>query len=162
MKRIFAIIFVISIVISTLVSCGHTHEWSEWETTTYPSVFETGLAERTCECGDKETKVLDAYSIEEFYSFLNGHWREVGATKEDFLIDIVFQDNTFVATVYMSGTIMNGLGSTGEVVITKDAIYLKKPNGSLYTMFLYPITKDGLALIEIGEDELFQWEKYLP
>ena len=162
MKRIFAIIFVISIVISTLVSCGHTHEWNEWETTTYPSVFETGLAERTCECGDKETKVLDAYSIEEFYSFLNGHWRQVGATKEDFLIDIFFQDNIFVATVYMSGTIMNGLGSTGEVVITEDAIYLKNPNESLYICFLYPMTKDGLSLISLIDEEIELWEKYIP
>ena len=53
MKRIFAIIFVISIVISTLVSCGHTHEWSEWETTKEATSKEEGIETRNCSCGEK-------------------------------------------------------------------------------------------------------------
>lgn len=37
----------------------HVHAFGEWVTVKAPTCIEKGLAERTCECGEKETKELD-------------------------------------------------------------------------------------------------------
>ena len=42
------------------VTSSHEHAWSEWSTVSQPSCNATGKQERTCACGEKETKTLDA------------------------------------------------------------------------------------------------------
>ena len=38
---------------------SHTHSFSEWKTTKEATCAEVGMQERTCECGEKETKSID-------------------------------------------------------------------------------------------------------
>ena len=42
------------------VTSPHEHAWSDWSTVSQPSCNATGKQERTCACGEKETKTLDA------------------------------------------------------------------------------------------------------
>ena len=38
----------------------HEHEWSEWKIATKSTCEKDGMRERTCECGESETEVIDA------------------------------------------------------------------------------------------------------
>ena len=38
----------------------HEHEWSDWTVTTAPTCTEKGVETRTCECGESETREVDA------------------------------------------------------------------------------------------------------
>ena len=43
-----------------MTACGHEHAYGEWVTVKAPTCTDTGMQERTCECGQKETGVLSA------------------------------------------------------------------------------------------------------
>ena len=43
-------------------STEHTHEFGEWITTVEPTCAEQGVSERSCTCGEKETKIIDRTS----------------------------------------------------------------------------------------------------
>ena len=62
MKKIALTTLAVSLILlsMTLVSCFHTHEWSEWQTITDATCTENGSKQRTCECGEVETEVIEA------------------------------------------------------------------------------------------------------
>ncbi|MBQ8292965.1 MAG: leucine-rich repeat domain-containing protein [Bacilli bacterium] len=63
-NKVFKVLFVL-VMLLCLASCNneeeavHTHSWSKWETTKVATCEETGLLERNCECGEKDTVTLN-------------------------------------------------------------------------------------------------------
>ena len=43
-----------------MTACGHEHAYGEWVTVKAPTCTETGMQERTCECGQKESGAISA------------------------------------------------------------------------------------------------------
>lgn len=62
MKKMFILTFSLVLLLTalTLVSCGHEHEWGEWTTTKAATCTSEGSQNRTCECGETETKTIPA------------------------------------------------------------------------------------------------------
>lgn len=58
MKRVIGFTYMIMLLLTVLVSCGHEHEWSEWKTLKDASCTEKGVRERVCECGEVESQEL--------------------------------------------------------------------------------------------------------
>lgn len=60
MKKILITIAIAVALLCVLVlaGCEHEHEWSEWKTAKEPTCTETGVEERACKCGEKETKEI--------------------------------------------------------------------------------------------------------
>ena len=60
MKKItIAIATVIALLcVLVLAGCEHEHEWDEWKTAKEPTCTENGIEERSCKCGEKETKEI--------------------------------------------------------------------------------------------------------
>ena len=59
-KKILCVIVLMIALVCVLASCGHEHEWSEWQTIKEATCTIDGLSERVCECGEKETQVITA------------------------------------------------------------------------------------------------------
>lgn len=60
MKKHISILLLICITIS-LVSCGHEHQWSEWQTSKNPTCTEDGCNTRVCDdCGETQTTTISA------------------------------------------------------------------------------------------------------
>ena len=57
-KKILCVIVITLALVCVLASCGHEHEWSEWQTTKEATCTTHGLRERTCECGEKESQSI--------------------------------------------------------------------------------------------------------
>lgn len=68
MKRVLLVLFALMLCAITFASCGHEHEFGEWKTVKDASCTETGLQERVCKCGEKETKELP------LLSHIKGEW----------------------------------------------------------------------------------------
>ncbi len=63
MKKFLLSVFVTSLLfmlVFALAGCEHEHEWGEWKTTKEPTCAEKGVQERVCNCGEKETKDVEA------------------------------------------------------------------------------------------------------
>jgi len=61
LKKILSIILVTFMVICALVSCGHEHKWSEWQTSKLPKCTEDGYNSRVCDdCGETQTITVAA------------------------------------------------------------------------------------------------------
>ena len=58
--KILTLVFVFALLCLAMTSCGHEHFYGEWVTVKAPTCTETGVQERTCECGQKESGVLSA------------------------------------------------------------------------------------------------------
>ena len=58
--KILTLVFVFVLFCLAMTSCGHEHFYGEWVTVKAPTCTETGVQERTCECGQKESGVLSA------------------------------------------------------------------------------------------------------
>ena len=59
MKKAFSLFLALAMCLS-LCACGHTHEFGEWTVTAEANCTTDGSRERVCECGEKETEVLNA------------------------------------------------------------------------------------------------------
>lgn len=59
MKKTLSLILVLAMCLS-LCACGHTHEFGEWSVISEATCIAEGSRERVCECGEKETEVLEA------------------------------------------------------------------------------------------------------
>lgn len=60
MKKHISFLLLICITIS-LVSCGHEHQWSEWQTSKNPTCTEDGCNTRVCDdCGETQTTTIYA------------------------------------------------------------------------------------------------------
>lgn len=63
MRKVLYSFTLVFVLIFTLSSCGdeeHTHEFSEWAVTQNSTCTFDGTEERTCSCGEKETKPINA------------------------------------------------------------------------------------------------------
>ena len=79
MKKSFLYVIVLFLLVLCLVSCNnsqqqqtpdntkttettgnHVHSFSEWKITNEPTCEESGICERTCSCGEKETETIPA------------------------------------------------------------------------------------------------------
>ena len=79
MKKSFLYVIVLFLLVLCLVSCNnsqqqqttdntkttettgnHVHSFSEWKITNEPTCEESGIRERTCSCGEKETETIPA------------------------------------------------------------------------------------------------------
>ena len=58
--KILTLVFVFALLCLAMTSCGHEHFYGEWVTVKAPTCTETGMQERTCSCGEKETKAIEA------------------------------------------------------------------------------------------------------
>ncbi len=60
MKKILITIATViaMLCVLALAGCEHEHEWGEWKTAKEPTCTETGVEERACKCGEKETKEI--------------------------------------------------------------------------------------------------------
>ena len=140
----------------------HEHDWSGWTVQEKATYSSNGREYRYCvdaSCGEKEYRTIEAYGDAGLHRLLNGHWRARGASKEDFLIDILFNDSNFTATVYMYGKEYSYMGGSGTVEITDDLITLKQSNGTTYISFVYETGNDTIVLID---SDIEAWEKYEP
>lgn len=64
------LILLICIIITSLVSCGHEHQWGEWQTSKAPTCTEDGYNSRMCAtCGETQTTTISATG----HSF--GEWK---------------------------------------------------------------------------------------
>lgn len=48
------------IAVLTFSACDHEHVWSEWTTVKSATCTENGMEERTCDCGEVETREINA------------------------------------------------------------------------------------------------------
>ena len=71
MKKTISILLIVCTLAFCLVSCGHKHEWSTWQTEKNATVLNDGLEYRTCECGERETHILPKIGAE---NALSGTW----------------------------------------------------------------------------------------
>jgi hypothetical protein len=71
MKKIISILLLICTLSLCLVSCGHEHEWNDWKIENPATVLNDGLEYRTCECGERETRILSKIGAE---NVLSGKW----------------------------------------------------------------------------------------
>lgn len=73
MKKItksILIVILVAISLVTLVGCAkHEHSYGEWHTVTNADCIHTGLKERVCECGEKETEELPITNVHSFSSY---------------------------------------------------------------------------------------------
>ena len=162
MKKIICLVTLICMLSLCLASCGHEHEWGNWESEyeSKATYSKNGTEKRICaSCGEEEIRTIPALGDAGVQKYLNGHWREKGSSKEDFLIDILFENNRFTAKVYMSGREYSYMGGSGNVVIDEDKITLKNDDGSTYIYFTYEIGNDTIVMIDY---DLNVWEKYEP
>ena len=61
MKKRISILLLVCFVVSALVSCGHEHQWSEWQTSKNPTCTEDGYKTRVCDdCGKSQTTTISA------------------------------------------------------------------------------------------------------
>ncbi len=60
MKRtqILTVILLIAILTTTLASCGHTHQFDDWQVVKSATCTESGEQERYCDCGEKQTQSI--------------------------------------------------------------------------------------------------------
>ena len=58
MKKVIAFLLAICLCISLCACEPHSHTYSEWQTVTAANCTTSGLQERTCGCGEKETKTI--------------------------------------------------------------------------------------------------------
>ncbi len=60
MKRtqILTVILLIAILTTTLTSCGHTHQFDDWQVVKSATCTESGEQERYCDCGEKQTNII--------------------------------------------------------------------------------------------------------
>lgn len=56
-KTILTFILILLLLFST-ATCAHQHQWGEWVTVKDYSCSTSGLKERVCECGEKESEVI--------------------------------------------------------------------------------------------------------
>ncbi len=70
-KKILCVIVITLALVCVLASCGHEHEWSEWQTTKEATCTTDGLKERVCECGEKDTQTISM--LEHSY----GEWQTI-------------------------------------------------------------------------------------
>lgn len=61
---------------------AHTHKWSEWKFAKEPTCTEDGTLQRTCSCGEKETKVAEAVGHLEFQLSEQGSYYIVKASSK--------------------------------------------------------------------------------
>ena len=162
MKKFISIVALICMLATCLVSCGHEHEWGNWESEyeSKATYSKNGIERRICNsCGEEEQRDVPALGDAGVQKYLNGHWREKGASKDDFLIDILFDGERFTAKVYMSGKEYSYMGGSGKVIIDEDRVTLKNDDGSTYIYFTYEIGNDTIVMIDY---EISVWEKYEP
>lgn len=60
MAKKFLFIVMMLAIVSMLASCGHQHEWSEWQTSKEATCITEGVETRTCKCAKSETRSLVA------------------------------------------------------------------------------------------------------
>ena len=162
MKKIISIVVLICLLTLSFVSCGHEHEWGDWESEyeNKATYSKNGTEKRVCNsCGEEETRTVLALGDVGVQKYLDGHWREKGASKDDFLIDILFEGNRFTAKVYMSGIEVSYMGGSGAVVIDENQVTLKNDDGSTYIYFTYEIGNNTIVMLDY---EFSVWEKYEP
>ena len=71
MKKTIGTLLLICTLSLCLVSCGHEHEWNGWKTETPATVLNDGLEYRSCECGERETRIISKIGAE---NALSGKW----------------------------------------------------------------------------------------
>ncbi len=76
MKRtqILTVILLITILATTLASCGHTHQFDDWQVVKSATCTESGEQERYCDCGEKQTQPIASTG----HNF--GEWQIIKAT----------------------------------------------------------------------------------
>ena len=58
-KKLLCVIVLMLALVCVLASCGHEHNWSEWETTTEATCTAEGTKERYClECDEKNVETI--------------------------------------------------------------------------------------------------------
>ena len=67
-KKLLCVITLMLALVCVLASCGHEHNFGEWETTKDATCKESGTEERYCDCGETQTR--DVAKIEHEY----GEW----------------------------------------------------------------------------------------
>ena len=78
-KKLFCVVVLMLALVCVLASCGHEHEFGEWETTTETSCIAEGIETRICECGEMETRSISVKSHTE------GEWitdKEANCTED--------------------------------------------------------------------------------
>ncbi len=96
MKRIVAIMLLTVIIVSMLSSCQkHKHQFGEWKTTKETSCSKTGLKERICDCGERETKAIPTID----HNFVDGICEECNQ-----ITNVPTSDEYFVFTELDDGT----------------------------------------------------------
>ncbi len=70
-SKLILCIFLVVIFVLAMVACEHTHEYGEWSVIKAATCTEKGIEQRVCECGEKETRDIDALG----HSF--GDWEVV-------------------------------------------------------------------------------------
>jgi len=161
MKKIISLLLATVLVASFglgLVSCGHEHEWSEWINTTDPTVFDSGEAMRSCECGETETKVVDAYGKAYVYGLLDGTWTEKNADTSGIYTKVNFTSNgSFYAYLYYGDSVMERW--SGDVTLTDNNIILKTSSGALVIQFMYKVGNGAIAVLHIDGSTITEWVK---
>ena len=86
MKKSINILLLVCIVVSSFVSCGHEHQWSEWQTSKKTTCTEDGYDTRVCnDCGASQAVTISATG----HSY--GEWQiEKAATCLDTGIDVQY------------------------------------------------------------------------
>lgn len=58
--RLLIAILLIAMLATNIVSCGHTHDFDDWQVVKSATCTESGEKERYCDCGEKQTQSITA------------------------------------------------------------------------------------------------------
>ena len=147
MKKIISIAVLICMLASCLVSCRHEHEWSSWKTENPAMVLTDGLEYRTCECGERETRIISKIGAE---NALSGKW-----------IWKAYPNNPIYMYLYFNGkTVRYGTNLYGRDVEAATWNCTYKVEGTTLTLttedgtdFIFRVQDLGSTLKVFNEDD---------
>lgn len=132
-----------------LTSCGifHKCEFGAWETVSEATIFDSGLQQRTCECGETEEQEIPALGLDKAHELLKGTWYEQADKVPTAYIE--FDNGKFTGGFYISEAYP--FVKDGTYTITEEMITCTQPNGGTWDRYKYEI-KNGEILLKDYSD----------
>ena len=81
MKKLLCVLVMLSAICCALASCGHSHQYGEWETTKEYTCTEKGERVRYCECGAKQVRIIPNRHTEVIDEAIEPTCSDVGLTE---------------------------------------------------------------------------------
>ena len=144
-KKILCIIVLVLTLICVFTSCGHKHQWSEWETTKEATSKEEGIETRNCSCGEKETRAIEQIAVTTTVSSIE--WRKA--------LDLKKSNVTIYYDYHWSEESNDVYGVKGTVLIENGTAYAESQryhnDAVTEEDSWYDEDFEGLEVLDLGE-----------